>query len=137
MKISAFSLLRIICMVPLFAVVLVRAQTPGTGAIAGSVADPTGAVVIGARVSVVVESTQASREVTTSGDGSFRLALLQPGVYLVSVEAPGFQKRLARGVRVVGSETTTLELKLVIGSTGESVEVRSMAELAQTESSTL
>jgi hypothetical protein len=58
-------------------------------------------------------------------------------MYSVSVEAAGFQAKQVHGVRIVGSETSTMEIKLVVGAAGESVEVSSAADLAQTESSTL
>jgi len=114
------------------------AQTPGTGAIAGTVMDATGAVIASARVQVVNEGTKAARVAATSADGTFRVSLLQPGIYSVSVEAANFQTKQFHGLHIVGSETSTMEIKLAVGAAaGESVEVSSSANLAQTESSTL
>jgi hypothetical protein len=101
------------------------------------VVDATGAVISAAQVKVVNEGTKAARVVATSGDGTFRVSLLQPGTYSVSVATPGFQTKQFHGVRVVGSETATMEVKLAVGATGESVEVSSIEDLAQTETSTL
>jgi len=114
-----------------------QAQTPGTGAVAGAVADPTGALIAAAQVQVVNEGTQAARSVATSNEGTFRVSLLQPGTYSVLITATGFQAKQMRGVRVVGSETATLEVRLAVGAAGENIEVSGMAELAQTENSTL
>ena len=122
---------------PFLAASLAPAQTPGTGAITGTVVDATGAVISAAQVKVVNEGTKAARVVATSGDGTFRVSLLQPGMYSVSVATPGFQTKQFHGVRVVGSETATMEVKLAVGATGESVEVSSIEDLAQTETSTL
>ncbi len=84
------------------------------------------------------EGTQAARSVATSNEGTFRVSLLQPGTYSVLVStAAGFQAKQMRGVRVVGSETATLEVRLAVGAAGENIEVSGMAELAQTENSTL
>ena len=112
-------------------------QTPGTGAIAGTVMDVTGAVIASARVQVVNEETKAARVAATSADGTFHVSLLQPGIYSVSVAAANFQTKQLHGVHIVGSETSTMEVKLAVGAAGESVEVSSTANLAQTESSTL
>src|SRR5215469_8250102 len=90
---------------PFLAASLAPAQTPGTGAITGTVVDATGAVISAAQVKVVNEGTKAARVVATSGDGTFRVSLLQPGMYSVSVVTPGFQTKQFHGVRVVGSET--------------------------------
>jgi hypothetical protein len=113
------------------------AQTPGTGAIAGTVADSTGAVIPSAKVRAINEATKTVRVVATSSDGTFRVSLLQPGLYSVAVEAAGFQTKQFHGVRTVGSETSTMEVKLAVGAVGETVEVNGGANLAQTESSTL
>ncbi|WP_084080021.1 TonB-dependent receptor [Edaphobacter aggregans] len=142
MRSPVFTRFRIVVLVPLtieltFAVHQLRAQTPGTGAIAGTVVDPTGAVIVAAKVEVVHDGTQARRSAITSPEGAFRVPLLQPGSYSVAIAAPGFQIRELHGVSVVGSETATLVTKLAIGSAGENIEVSGIAELAQTEGSTL
>src|ERR1700722_16019898 len=68
-----------------------RAQAPGTGAIAGQVFDSSGAVVTGARVSIVDDRTGAARDVLTNEQGAFRSTALSPGSYSVTVEGSGFQ----------------------------------------------
>ncbi len=68
------------------------AQAPGTGAIAGQVSDPSGAVISGAHVTVVGKETNSRRNVSTSSDGLFRVALVPPGAYSVTVEASGFKQ---------------------------------------------
>src|ERR1700683_1225627 len=65
------------------------AQAPGTGAIAGSISDPSGAVIPHARVTVVSEETAASREAATSAEGLFRVPLLPPGNYSLDAAARG------------------------------------------------
>ena len=112
MRISRASL-RIVLVVSLgLAGLRTGAQTPGTGAIAGTVMDATGAVIALAGVHVVNEDTKAARAVATAPDGTFRVSLLQPGMYSVSVEAQNFQTKQFRGVHIVGSETSTMEAVL-------------------------
>src|SRR6516164_11836777 len=67
-------------------------QGAQSGAISGSVTDPTGAVIGNATVTVVNDATQnVERTVTTTGDGLFSATLLPPGDYTVSVKASGFK----------------------------------------------
>src|ERR1700722_572450 len=66
-------------------------QTAGTGALAGTVTDSTGAVVPNVKVTVVSEGTGQERSGVTAGDGSYSITLLNPGNYHVKFEATGFQ----------------------------------------------
>ncbi len=113
------------------------AQSPGTGAIAGTVSDPSGAVLSHANVLVVNSETQAARSVVTSSDGFFRVSLLPPGAYSVSASSTGLATREIRSVQVDAGDPVTVNLKLAIGTTGETLVVNDASELAQLESSTL
>jgi hypothetical protein len=119
-----------------FAICGTLAQSPGTGAIAGRVIDPTGAALLHAAIRADDIATHVSRSMLTAQQGDFRLPLLAPGTYSVSISATGFETQVAK-VRVVASETTTLELKMAIGSANETVEVTGITDLAQTQTSTL
>jgi hypothetical protein len=115
----------------------VKGQAPGTGAISGLVSDLAGKAISKAEVRAVNEATQASRTVLTTTDGVFRVTLLSPGNYSVTVSAAGFAEHNVRSVPVTVSETSYLDLKLTIAGVSASVEVTSEAQIAQTESSTL
>jgi len=115
----------------------VRAQAPGTGAMAGVVLDPVGAVVPNAQVSLVNESTGLLRKLGTAPDGVFRATLLSPGNYSIEVLAEGFGSQRLRSVPVVASETTSVEFKLKLGESTTTIVVEESPELAQTQSSTL
>ena len=116
---------------------LARAQAPGTGAVAGEVTDPSGAVVASARVSIVSEGTNSSRIASTTPEGLFRVALLSPGNYSMFVVAPGFKREVLSSISVVVAETTVVNVELKIGTTPTEIEVKGSTELAQTESSAL
>ena len=82
-------------------------QTPGTGAISGVVYDPSNRVVSNAEVLAVNEATHVSRSVTTTQEGVFRVPLLLPGAYTVTVKAAGFAEKTSRSINVNrGSETS-------------------------------
>jgi len=113
------------------------AQAPGTGAISGTVYDPSNRAIANAEVLAVNEATHVSRSVLTTEDGVFRVPLLLPGSYTVTVKAPGFANSVTPSVAVTVSETSSFNVTLTIAGEGQSVRVASDAEMAETESSTL
>ena len=113
------------------------AQAPGTGAITGTVSDPSNAIVPNAAITVFSEDTELSRTVNTSSDGTFSTPLLPPGSYSVSVNAPGFKRETVHKVGVVVSETTVVDVKLSIGEATTEVTVLAAPQLAQTKSAAL
>ena len=112
-------------------------QTPGTGAISGTVLDPAGSVISDAQVSVINESTGFARPVGAAQDGLFRATLLSPGTYSIEVRAQGFGPQTLRAVHVVASEITSVEFKLKLGATSTTVIVEGSPELVESQSSTL
>lgn len=101
---------------------LALAQTE-TGQIIGTVTDPTGAVVAGAQVTVKSVDTGAARNATTSSEGVFTVANLQPGLYEVTVTASGFAPSTKRVQVTVGSQVSVNTTLSVTAVTGETVEV--------------
>jgi len=67
------------------------AQSAGTGALTGTVTDPTHGVVPGAQVTLVSTDTNQTRTATTGADGSYKFALIPPGTYRVRFSAAGFK----------------------------------------------
>jgi hypothetical protein len=112
-------------------------QAPGMGAISGVVNDTSGRVIGNAEVESLNEITHASRSALTSAEGVFRVPLLLPGTYTVTVRAAGFATRASTHVEVTVSETASLNLTLSVASSSATVEVDSDAEILQQESSTL
>jgi hypothetical protein len=113
------------------------AQTPETGAISGVVHDPTNRVVANAEVLVIYEATHTARSVTSTAAGVFRVPLLPPGVYEVTVKAPGFAVNTSRLVQVTVSNTTSLNVALTVAGASETVQVNGNSSMAQLESSTI
>src|SRR5436190_15712347 len=75
------------------------AQTTST-AILGTVTDPTGAVVSGARVTLLQVQTGIKRSDVTSSSGDYVFPLLDPGEFAVTVEAKGFKTETTRGINL-------------------------------------
>lgn len=81
-----------------------QAQDYSSGALAGTVTDAGGAPIAGAAVRVKSLSQGFERDLTTDGDGQFRIALIPSGGYAVSISKPGYQPVDNSRVRVtVGS----------------------------------
>ena len=94
-------------------------QSQTTGRIAGTVKDPNGAVIVGAEVTVTSLATAEERKVTTDAEGNYTVPLLSPGTYRVSVTANGFKRAEIESVRVVITETSTVDVSLEVGTISE------------------
>jgi outer membrane receptor protein involved in Fe transport len=98
------------------------AQLP-TSTLNGTVTDPQGAVVAGAKVVITNTATGASREVTTAGDGGYTVTDLTPGTYSVRVNASGFAVSEFKEIHLDVGRVLTLDVSLKIAKAGEVVEV--------------
>jgi hypothetical protein len=110
-------------------------NTGETGAIAGEVVDPQGAVIPGAKVKVTLNATHQVYETTTNSEGRFILRNLPPGEYEVRIESQGFRAYTIRGVPVQSLIVTEVTAMLMVGSTSETVTVMASSEPVQTMSS--
>ena len=122
------------CFAFLFATVPgVSAQTAETGALTGTVSDPSGGVVSGATVTITSIATGQSRSTTTDSSGSYKFGLLTPGDYKVTFGANGFKTASVASVTVHVTETPVLNQSLELGSQTVQVVVSSTAETIQTQ----
>src|SRR6266852_1098699 len=115
----------------------VHDQTANTGAIAGSVSDPSGALVAGAAVVINREATGEERDLTTNAEGIFSVPFLTPGNYDLTVRAPGFKPLVLKSVLVQITEVSRLKIQLTISSAKEQITVSAKPPLLQTENATL
>ncbi|HLK48506.1 MAG TPA: carboxypeptidase regulatory-like domain-containing protein [Bryobacteraceae bacterium] len=116
---------------------LLLAQSAGTGALTGTVTDPSGAVITNVVVTATSTETGQSRTVSTGSDGSYRFSLLPPDTYRVRFMATGFKTAEVPSVKVNVTETPTLNYALEVGTQAEQVEVQADAAIIQTTTSTL
>lgn len=103
----------------------VLAQNP-VGAIRGIVADPQGAVIQNANITVTNKATGDVRKANTGGDGIYLVSALLPGEYEVKIEAQGFSTQLLSVLVQVGN-TSTGDANLRVGAANEVVDVISEA----------
>jgi carboxypeptidase family protein/TonB-dependent receptor-like protein len=104
----------------------VCAQTE-TASIRGSVADPTGAVVLDATVLLVDLDHGWQRQASTGKDGSYSLANVRPGRYRMEVKKNGFKPLLLTGVIVNVQDKLERNFKLEVGSVSENITVAAKA----------
>jgi hypothetical protein len=100
---------------------LALAQT-ATGSITGTVTDPSGAAVVGAKVKVVNIGTNEAREAATNELGYYSFPLLSPGRYALSVTATGF-KQFKQAVQLNVAIALTVDASLPVGDVSEVVNV--------------
>jgi hypothetical protein len=107
------------------------------GSILGTVTDPTGAVIPGARVIVTNESTNTSTEAVTNSVGNYVVPFLLPARYTVSVEVAGFKSTTRKGIVVQVQDKVTLNFSLEIGAPTQIVTITSESPMLSTGSSDL
>jgi len=111
---------------------VVRAQSVVTGGISGSITDQTGAVIVGAKITLTSATTGETQAVTSSSSGIYGFSLLKPGRYTLSVTQQGF-KTSATAVDVELGQIVATNVKLETGSVSTTVEVTEQGSLLQTE----
>jgi hypothetical protein len=111
------------------------AQTTAT--LTGTVEDPSGGVVAGARVTAQHAETGAARTTLTDAEGRFTLPGLAVGAYEVRAEANGFRPLVQSGVWLALGETAVLRLRLELGPLDQIVKVTASSPLVDTSSSAL
>ena len=79
-----------LCLLVLVSGLAICAQTASTGALTGTVTDPSGAVVQNAKVTLRNDGTNETLTAISGQDGLYRFSLLPPGEYDLTVEAAGF-----------------------------------------------
>lgn len=104
------------------AIFTLNAQT-NSGLIAGSVTDPSGAAVVGAKVTVTSDETQSVRTATSDSNGVYTVTNLAIGHYTATVIAPGFKKEEQQNLNVVPDGHLTVDFHLQVGDVNQSVEV--------------
>ena len=129
-----FSLLSVLSIFVLMTATLTRAQL-GEGGLAGTVADPQGAVLPGASVALTNTETHSIYTGTTNNDGRYLFNGVGSGTYSLKIRIPGFKTAVQTGITISVGATSTLNVALQVGATTTQVEVEANVQQLQTESS--
>jgi Carboxypeptidase regulatory-like domain len=94
------------------------------GTLRGQVSDPSGAVVFHATVTASSQNHGVAHTATTNGQGQFVIEGLDPGLYSISAQAPGFAVVSKRDIHIPAGRTVTLDFKLELLTVRQQVEVQ-------------
>ena len=111
------------------------AQT--TASIQGTVADQSGAAVVGAKVTVKNAALGIERTTQTNGTGSYEVPALPPGVYSVQVQMTGFETQIAKDLILEVSKDSVQNFGLKVASSNEVVTVEATAPMVETTTATV
>jgi len=106
-----------------FSFLAVTSHAQYRAAVQGTVTDPQGAAVAGAKVTVKANDTGLSQDTTTDASGVYSVNRLAPGQYTVVVEMNGFQKKEVDNVTVTAEQTLSLNVTLEVGQVTQSITV--------------
>ncbi len=107
------------------------AQTAAsTGQITGAVKDPNQAVVSATQVFLTNLQTKAKFTAVTNSQGTYAFRALQPGSYIVEIDAKGFKPSVSAELKVMAGETVNSDLVLALAGNTETVDVTADAENA-------
>jgi hypothetical protein len=115
---------------PLFAVMILllaaHAQT-SRGTVTGTLLDPLGGAIAGARVTLTGVETGVRLSTDSNESGVYRFDAVDPGVYDLTVVHPGFRTYSATGINVQANRVVTLDPRLEVGGFETTIEVNSEA----------
>ncbi len=103
------------------------------GSILGTVTDPSGAAVNGAKVTATSQTKNVSIEATTNDSGNYSITHLIPDVYTVRVESQGFKVLQFKDIQVSADTGSRVDGQFQVGGTSETVEVTSEAPQLKTD----
>jgi len=103
------------------------AQSATTGAVSGTVTDPSGAIVPLASVELVSNDTNAAQVQTANASGQYLFSGVRPGQYKITVKTAGFRTSTVANVTVAVNKALDLDFKLEVGADNQTVEVTAAA----------
>jgi hypothetical protein len=116
--------------------VLLAQTTVSQGSIQGTITDPSGAVVGGAKITITHKATAQVISTTSTNSGTYNSGGLIPGDYTLRVEAKGF-RTAEQGFVVQVGVTSSGNIKLEVGEASQVVEVQANTIQVNTEQSTV
>ena len=108
-----------------------------TATLSGTVLDPAGQTVSGAKITLVSPERGISRTYVTTENGRYTFTLLPPAVYRLQVEASGFKHYRQDGLELIPGQAAEQNVGLFVGTITENVEVTSQAPLMNAENANI
>jgi hypothetical protein len=114
--VSQFSIGSLIVLLAL-TVFSIPARAQYAASLQGTVADPTGAVIPDATVTLTDKETNRNLTAQSNGSGTYTIGGLQPSTYKVTVTRTGFKNKLVDNVRILANQPNSLNVTLEVGTT--------------------
>lgn len=108
-----------------------------TGSVSGSILDPTGKVVVAAAITLTGQQTGTTYQSVSSSTGYYVFPSVRPGKYDLAVNAPGFKTALNHGVVVSVGASSSLDVRLALGSSAETIHVVAGDQTLEADSSSI
>lgn len=105
--------------------------------ITGTITDPTGAAIPGAKITITNEATQGVRTATSDNAGVYTVPELMPGIYRVAVEQAGFNTEVRTHVELQVQQVARMDFQMKVGQVSQKIEVAGNAVQMDTENATL
>ena len=102
------------------------------GRFLGTVTDSQGKVVVGAKIAITNTGTGVTRNLASNGVGDYTAPAVQPGVYSLSAEAPGFKRIERTSVRLEVGNDVRIDFQLIPGAVTETIRVTAEQPLITT-----
>jgi len=109
------------------------AQAQYRASLRGTVTDPSGAAIGGAKVTLVDTGTGHTTVSTSDANGIYQFNALAPAPYRLTAEASGFRQKVLENVGIIPEQPNALDLRLEVGQTQESVTVSGTTQALDTE----
>ncbi len=103
------------------------------GTVSGEITDSSGAMVPGAKVTLLDQQKGYHFAATSDNSGRYLFASVPPGSYSVSAELEGFEKAMRTGITLSVTENATANLRLNVATARQAVQVEAEAQALQTE----
>src|SRR6476646_6834343 len=113
------------------------AQQGASAGLHGSVQDSQGAIIPGAKVTLMHLSTSQARDAVSNDVGQFQFPLIPVGSYRISVEKPGFKKFEQTGIQLQVNDNLKLDVGLELGEVSSVVKVEGAGIAVETSSAAL
>jgi hypothetical protein len=130
----ALQMLLVFCLALLVSAGTAMAQASVLGGLTGTITDPSGGAIPGAKVTATNTATNESQSTISNSSGQYRVSNLLPGKYTLTVQARGFKTVTITAFALQVGQTLTQNRELLVGSTSQRVEVSAQAPFLQTTS---
>ncbi len=107
------------------------------GGITGTITDSSGAIVVGAKVTLINEATRASQSTESTSTGVYNLGALKPGLYTLRATSTGYSTWVTESLSVHVQQTLTVDINLTAGAVTQQVIVTANTPQLQAENAAI